>query len=678
MRVSKTEDSTGVLFELYVYTPEVSVIETPSEGVFEPTANLLLDYPYAIRDTYNASVPRIKGIAFYKKDSYIQFDEDVFSPGDRFSQMFESTKSDKYRMVSTIARTDLIRREVGDIDAVVKAFCDIPADGLPYAARWSYSFDGVVWDSEDAKLDLQEVFGRGGSSKVVQVPAHWYNPTVDTSTTVEKIFHTFRATSSKDVVFTVVDGTPTYNVSRPDVLMWRSVRALLYSVFKTDTVPPVFLLRFEIIKYSDQPSPSAYVNFENMVATQVFEVPLESVTEYATSPKANAAEGKIIYYKKALYSFGAPLQGNLIYVSDPGSYITPYRNVIDLDMDATGTVVAVVPWREYLTAFTTRAAFLMQPSENGFYTKQMGNSVGVLAPDGDCIKAALNGMFLKCNDRIYYAYPNLYASVDNVLQFSDVSKPIQDTLTESFSGSERCFATVSYDKYILMVSNKETTECFIYDLAKRTWEHYKYPIRFDEVYTRSDGRVVASIHAHIHSGDYYILERPENSVEDYCDAYAWYNIPAHDGSYLSILASQPINFSWDTGQKTDNISENKQFVESKLMFATLSDTDAFPFTLYVAIDGDPHITKKDIGTDAPFWKPDPANASDPTLGVLNTSFRSVEDGSEKLADSFNVLRQLVVRYSGKGKSIRHLIEGKSQSNFKLYETYVRYKPLSNK
>ena len=131
-----------------------------------------------------------------------------------------------------------------------------------------------------------------------------------------------------------------------------------------------------------------------------------------------------------------------------------------------------------------------------------------------------------------------------------------------------------------------------------------------------------------------------------------------------------IPFIWDTGQKTDSISDYRQFVESKFAFATLDEADSFPFTLHVAIDGDPHVTTIDVSTDAPFWK------TAESKGVANTAFRLGNDSPA--TGAFNTLRQLVVRYSGKGKSIRHIIEGESSHNFKLYETYVRYKNISGK
>jgi hypothetical protein len=147
------------------------------------------------------------------------------------------------------------------------------------------------------------------------------------------------------------------------------------------------------------------------------------------------------------------------------------------------------------------------------------------------------------------------------------------------------------------------------------------------------------------------------------------------GAYADVLRddSLPIEFEWDTGQKTDSIAHTKQFVESKLMFATLGEQDSFPFTLYIAIDGDPHVTRTDVSTDAPFWK----TTDGQSRGVLGTAF-ALGGATTPASGNFNTLRQFVTRYSGKGKSIRHVIVGASSCNFKLYETYVRYKNLNVK
>jgi hypothetical protein len=108
------------------------------------------------------------------------------------------------------------------------------------------------------------------------------------------------------------------------------------------------------------------------------------------------------------------------------------------------------------------------------------------------------------------------------------------------------------------------------------------------------------------------------------------------------------------------------------MFATEDDAEAFPMQLVVAVDGDPHITTVDVNTDAPFWK-----SGTSSVGVLGTSFRLSNEESLGRASS-GILRQLIVRYSGKGRSVRHILTGSPTSNFKLYETYVRYKTLNVK
>jgi hypothetical protein len=136
----------------------------------------------------------------------------------------------------------------------------------------------------------------------------------------------------------------------------------------------------------------------------------------------------------------------------------------------------------------------------------------------------------------------------------------------------------------------------------------------------------------------------------------------------AVIQTAPINFEIDFGQKTDTVMTTKQFVESKLVFATLHSDDTFPMKLTVHVDGDPNVTVRDLTTDAAFYK------NEEVGGVLNTTF----SGLSNETDTFNTLRQIVVRYSGKGKSVRHILSGQSFRNFKMYEAYVRYKLLNVK
>ena len=648
-------------FCITIHTPELATVTSDGSGTVSIAANLMLDNPYAIRDVYGASVPRIRGItALYKPGRISSTDliKEVDSP---YSTLFEHTGASKYSIVNTISANDLRNSDKAPeyANCIVKAICDLPPSYLlTYAARWSYSFDGIVWEPQVTVEDtptaypLTHVYTSSADGVDIEVPVSMYDSmSTDSAAKVSKTFYRFNAYGA--------DATAG---SRPDILAWRDVVNVVVLLKGISEIAPSTYLRFDIVEYD-----LASHEYKATVASAIFKMPIGTVTETADVSYASAALGNMLYYKKTLYTFGAPGQNNFIYASDVGSNITPLSNVIDLNLQASGEVTAVAPWREYMIAFTTHAVFLLQKTDEGFYSKTINAAFGVSKEDSKCVVASLNGVFLKHDDCVYFTYPNLYASTDNVMQFTDVSKPVRNILQEHFS-TPGCFATLVQEKYVLLAPGENYTECLIYDIAKRSWEHYRYPIKLSRFQTTVANGTVVVVDSGAYAGQYHIFKEFEDTFGKYADKLST------DPSGAVV----PIQFSWDTGQKTDNIAETKQFVESKLMFATLSDTDAFPFTLYVAIDGDPHVTKKDISTDAPFWKPDPANTSDPTLGVLNTSFRKVEDGAEKLSDSFNVLRQLVVRYSGKGKSIRHLIEGESQSNFRLYETYVRYKSLSNK
>jgi hypothetical protein len=230
-----------------------------------------------------------------------------------------------------------------------------------------------------------------------------------------------------------------------------------------------------------------------------------------------------------------------------------------------------------------------------------------------------------------------------------------------------------------MLPKTQGTLCLSYDYNTRVWTKTEYPVQFtkhivnnltdivlfgqnsegafceyyyNKTFAEAYGKDVGAPY-----GD--VLVESENGILNDIETY---------GSDNSTLVVTPISFGLDTGQKAEAIVTTKQFVETKFVLATLDKADAFPMQLTVHIDGDPHIITRDISTDAAFWKDSSAK------GVLNTTFSGLSDKS----DTFNVLRQLVVRYSGKGKSIRHILEGQSLSNFKLYETYIRYKLLNVK
>ena len=87
----------------------------------------------------------------------------------------------------------------------------------------------------------------------------------------------------------------------------------------------------------------------------------------------------------------------------------------------------------------------------------------------------------------------------------------------------------------------------------------------------------------------------------------------------------------------------------------------------VHVDGTPHVHVMDVNTDSSFWK-----TSVDDVGIVSTEFYTAN------SNIFNTYRKMFIRYSGKGTSIRHIIEGDSLYPFKLYDVIYRFKVLNIK
>ena len=405
------------------------------------------------------------------------------------------------------------------------------------------------------------------------------------------------------------------------------------------------------------------------LSRQEYTLPRSDVSTFAYSDLPNAAIGNKLYHNASLYSYGDKSLGTNILVTNAGEFTTPATNTIDVLGNVDSYVTTLLPWRDYLISATQYAMYLHIKQDVGWITKTITTSAGISGEDSKCCVPVLNGVIFKSGTKLYQLYPNLYSGSDTMLNLTELSKPVEDILIEhSGDGTQFAFSTES--EYILMLPDNAETHCLRYNYSLKHWSYCTYPVKFYGFKMYNVDNV--HLYGHVVDGDTKlytecIFDADVGADEPYGDTVE----TVVDESLKTFTI--PIPFSWDTGQKTDSISNTRQFVESKLMFATLSEQDSFPFKLYVAIDGDPHVITKDVSTDAPFWKPSDSTS----LGVLNTNFRL---GGEvtPVTGAFNTLRQLIVRYSGKGKSIRHVIEGESLHNFKLYETYVRYKNLNIK
>ena len=574
----------------------------------------------------------------------------------------ENVKTMRVSQITESCRADAVYRPCATLKAgtpidwiILKAFCNLPEMSDMFYVTWDYSFDGVRWNPIGA-----HTFTEFPGQVYVRVLDEEWKPSenVKEPSETDYVIRTYvplRASAANDYV---ASGPS----SRPDVLPLHLFKTELSSNLESA------LFRFSIatLKESNTVSDTTVYEIVATVSQSQFTLTPGVNTTYLETDAPNAVLGEKFYYKKAIYSFGTEDYKSLVHVSDVGSFVTPMYNVIDLDAYSDDIVTAIVPWRDYLLVCTERAIYLSAKSSNGFYTKTVSTSVGVPLKDRNSVVSALNGILFKHGPSVYLAYPNLYASDDSILMLTDISKQVSHILESS--NAETSFATYHDDSYVLMLPESDSlTRCLVYDVGEKRWAHLTYPVKFYTFFNFSDG-VGATLTAADTQFEYLIF-RDASLINGYVDNLHDMHMDVLDRAWSTC----PIHFEFDTGQKTDSVLHTKQFVESKFTFATLSERDAFPLTVHVAIDGDARVTKTDITTDAPFWK----NSEGTARGVVGTAFR-LGGTSTPATGAFNTLRQLVIRHSGKGKSIRYVLEGDSMCNFKLYETYVRYKNLNVK
>lgn len=381
----------------------------------------------------------------------------------------------------------------------------------------------------------------------------------------------------------------------------------------------------------------------------------------------NANKGYKLYWNHRIVSYGA-FKNNILF-SDSDSLITPMLNTLTLNASQDTQITTVVPWRNYLIAATKEAIYLVSELSGGFGHKTVNTFIGIPESDRRTCKAILNGIIFKSNNKVYTLQPGIYSNDDSVLNIAEISQPIETLLSKVDNTGNYNFAISTSKYYYLFTPGYPTgkTTCFKYDYIRRIWTTLEFPVVIkDYIQTTEDELYVVTLSNAILSFEKdfteYVKSNNDINNDDIPDA----DIPY--GDYLSKDEYTPIPFVLDSGQKTDNISTTKQFVETKLIIATMDNMDNFPIDVDIYIDG-MHFKNvhTDLNTDGAVLKQE-----------LQDSLILGTDVTSKDIDLQNVFRQLILRYSGKGKSIRHVISGNSTYNFRLYVTYYRYKLTHNK
>lgn len=394
--------------------------------------------------------------------------------------------------------------------------------------------------------------------------------------------------------------------------------------------------------------------------------------DVATYEYGNSAKGDKLLYNKSILSYGEDSFKSNIFVSNVDSFDTPLFNVIDLSASNDSRINTLIPWRDYLIAATDSSIYLITKGDSGYYSKVVNTFIGISDKDSKTCRSILNGIIFKSHSKIYVLQPNYSSSVDSILNITEISEPIESYLYDDPNYDNFAFTTEL--AYYLFMPQSDKTIMLKYTYGSRIWTKFEYPVTLIDYEILS----VDDIRLYTKEGYEYYFDKELKDVasgiltDDEINNIRYGDILTETVKELDSIELHPeyvtpIRYYLRSGQKTDNISTTKQFVETKLLLATLQEKDNFPMEVTINIDGSRHPLHWDTYTDGALWK-----TSINDVGVLNTNVSSDN------ADVFNVFRQMFLRYSGKGKSIEHILSGISYYNFKLYVLYYRYKTLNVK
>lgn len=398
----------------------------------------------------------------------------------------------------------------------------------------------------------------------------------------------------------------------------------------------------------------------------------QNESELLISKHIDVTKGVSLYYNNQIITYLVPKYENYVYVGDADSYIIPMYNTIDLAYGS--KVTCVIPWRSYLIIFTESEIYLaMYDSETGTYnTKLLNTSVGLPMFDRHTPTAMLNSIIFKSGNKVYKLTPNLYSTSDSILNLHCISDTVKEYMPTS-PAFNRCFAFSTNDEYFLFGSDSKNTQVLIYSYDKNVWTL--------QVFTESlnDYSLLSPTDVKVYSSkkEFYF----NKCLEELAPKAIEHNLPygdylQTDPSILNSISAQtvvedghclPIPFKIDFGQKSSNYADAKQFLATRIILETLHSKDTFNFTVDVSTDGTSRPVHIDVSTDSAIWK-----TSEQQVGTLNTMFESNN------TEITGTLRQLMLKYSGRGRTINHIIKGKSKFNFKLYSLDYKFRNLPNK
>ena len=398
---------------------------------------------------------------------------------------------------------------------------------------------------------------------------------------------------------------------------------------------------------------------------------------YTYVEPVNFNTSEVLYHNQTVYNFGSSLK-NVIYPSETGSFITPLYNQINLTANEDSVVNALVPWRNNLIAMTDTAVYRIVKTDAGYASATVTTFTGVPKQDRRTVKAILNGIIFKSHEKIYTLYPNTYSEDENILRLSEISTPVAKYVSDD--ESDISFAIVTPSEYLLFTRyyNKPKTQCLRYSYSTRVWSRYLFNVALVDyvMLSTTDIRLFGEWYRTEYRFDKLLEEVVKETVNNPALTSPELYVNITYGDWLTTVVNAntvqevlhgtlepvtPFEFTVDSGQKSDAMGIVKQFVETKATYTAQSDNADFPTELSLYIDGDEHPLQLEEATDAAVQR---GNQNSLVLGTeVHTASASLKDTTVRY----------FAKHSGKGKSIRYVLKGKSVSRFKLYEIAYRYR-----
>lgn len=595
------------------------------------------------------------------------------------SQVTEDVSSVRLRPTSVLPK-DALSGDNPLEGIFLKAFCNFPGTGYDNVyGRWEISSDGITWS------ELTDISQDADYSSIVAADINeQYDPSgnliqSDISTYTGRTFYLL--TGDSNHAYPAVSPQDSLKYRYDCILI--NPTAVTSSVFGTQ-------IRFRMVtlEYIDETIDNAHYKVKLELGRAIYFTNLGPKIEVLDSDFPSASLGTPVYHNHTLYTYGVKSEQAIVYASETGSLIHPLSRMLDLDSSASDVVTALIPWRDYLIAATEHSLHLIQKADTGFTSKIINPAIGITQTDSRCCVPTLNGILFKSGNRIFQLYPNLYSGEDTVLNISDISKPILHELLDLDTGADT-FAFSTEEAYYVFIPGSGHTTCLKYNYTLRVWTKFEYPVVLTDAYVIGvDDIRVFGTHDNCFCEfrierdlDRYLDELPANFPESarplllYGD-YVNKTLGELDEDKNGSDGHTPILFIFDSGQKTDRIAYTKQFTEAKVMCVTESQRDSFPCVVQVAVDGELRVHTIQVNTDSPFWKTDSGfRTDDDSDDILLSLNRNIYSDS---ADILNTMRQLIVRYSGKGHTVRFVLQGNSVCRFRIHSVLSRYRTLNVK